>query len=199
MIKNYLKERNIPYIVDDTFVRGIDYQNDTIFEIINNDKSLGTQNELCGGGRYDNLYNHLANKNLSAFGFDFGLERMITAINSQNPSYFETNSIDIYIVCFSKEDMTYCFKICDILRENGIIVEYDYLNRSYKAQLKFADKFYPKFTGFIGEDERNCGKINIRNNYDNSKQELNIQDAITMIKDYKNVEERIMVKKYVSK
>lgn len=198
-VKKYLQERNIPFFVDNNFVRGIDYQNDTVFEIVNNDGCLGSQNELCGGGRYDNLYNYLSNREIPAFGFDFGLERMITTINSQNPLYFKNDNIDIYFVCFSREDVLYCFKICDVLRKNGIRVEYDLLNRSYKTQLKHADKFCPKFIGFIGETERKSGKINIRNNFDNSKQNLDELEIINMIKSYHESKERIKVKKYGSK
>lgn len=194
-----LQERNIPFVVDNDFVRGIDYQNDTIFEIVNNDGCLGNQNGLCGGGRYDNLYRHLANKNIPAFGFDFGLERMITSLKFQNPAYFNENSIDIYFVCFSQEDISYCYKICDILRKNGIRVEYDLNNHSYKTQLKQADKFKPKFTGFIGEEERNFGKINVRNNTDGSKYRLDVEEIISIITNCMGEKERVKVKKYGSK
>lgn len=199
MLKELLQKRNVPFFVDDNFVRGIDYQNDTIFEIVNNDGCLGTQNELCGGGRYDNLYNYLAKKDIAAFGFDFGLERMITSIKSQNKAYFNDDSIDIYIICFSQEDMLYCYDICDILREHNIRVEYDLINRSYKGQLKQSDKYLPKFTGFIGEDERNSGKISIRNNLTDTKYRLNIQDIIDVVKNNKENNEGIKVKKYGSK
>lgn len=194
-----LQERNIPFSVDNDFVRGIDYQNDTIFEIVNNDGCLGNQNDMCGGGRYDNLYKHLANKNIPAFGFDFGLERMIKSIKSQNHSYFGDNSIDIYFVCFSKEDMNYCYNICKGLRKNGIRVEYDLNNRPYRTQLKQADKFNPKFTGFIGENERICDKINVRNNSDGSKYYLDPEEIIIAITGYEDDKERVKVKKYGSK
>lgn len=194
-----LQKRSIPFSIDNDFVRGIDYQNDTIFEIVNNDTCLGNQNDLCGGGRYDNLYKHLVDKNIPAFGFDFGLERMIKSIESQNPSYFKGNSIDIYFVCFSKEDIDYCYKICNILRSNGIRVEYDLNNRSYRGQLKQADKFNPKFTGFIGEEERLNGKINIRDNTTGFKHYLDIEEIIVSLTDYGTEKERVKVKKYGSK
>lgn len=57
-----LDKRNIPYNVDRNFIRGIDYQNDTIFEIIDSNKKELSQNSLCGGGRYNNLYKYLINK-----------------------------------------------------------------------------------------------------------------------------------------
>lgn len=194
-----LQERNIPFSIDYDFVRGIDYQNDTIFEIVNNDGCLGSQNDLCGGGRYDNLYKYLANKNIPAFGFDFGLERMIKSIKSQNPLYFSGNSIDIYFVCFSKEDINYCYSVCNFLRSNGIRVEYDLNNLSYKAQLKQADKFKPKFIGFIGEEERINGRISVRNNTNGSKQYLEVDEIITAITDRSTKKEKIKVKKYGSK
>lgn len=163
LVLQYLDVRNIPYTVDGKFVRGIDYQNDTIFEILNNDKVLGSQNNLCGGGRYDNLYKYLANKNIAVFGFDFGLERLITSIKSQNPGFFQKNSIDVFVVNIGN-DMVYCFELVDYLRQNGIVVEYDWSNNSFKSQLKYSDRFHPKYTIFVGEDEINNNTLTIRNN-----------------------------------
>ena len=163
LVLQYLDVRNIPYTVDGKFVRGIDYQNDTIFEILNNDKVLCSQNNLCGGGRYDNLYKYLANKNIAAFGFDFGLERLITSIKSQNPGFFQKNSIDVFVVNIGN-DMVYCFELVDYLRQNGIVVEYDWSNNSFKSQLKYSDRFHPKYTIFVGEYEINNNTLTIRNN-----------------------------------
>ena len=122
-----------------------------------------SQNNLCGGGRYDNLYKYLANKNIAAFGFDFGLERLITSIKSQNPGFFQKNSIDVFVVNIGN-DMVYCFELVDYLRQNGIVVEYDWSNNSFKSQLKYSDRFHPKYTIFVGEDEINNNTLTIRNN-----------------------------------
>ena len=196
-LQELLQYREIPFTIDEHFIRGIDYQNDTIFEIISHDKNLGSNNELSGGGRYNNLYNHLFNKDVPAIGFDFGLERLLTVINSQNPSFFEKNKLDVYFICISEEDTIYCSKICDFLRENGIKVDYSLKNCSYKKQLKNGDKYNPKFTAFIGEKERKTGIIDIRNNEDNTRQELNPIDIISLVSTNKT--ERNKVKEYGSK
>ncbi|MDO4962695.1 MAG: histidine--tRNA ligase [bacterium] len=194
-VLSYLQDNNIPFVVDKDFIRGIDYQNDTIFEIVNEDGSLCTQNNLCGGGRYDNLYQYLSGKKIPAIGFDFGLERMISSIYSQNKSYFSNDCIDIFFVCFTEEDMNYCYKICAILRENNIRVEYDLINRSYKTQLKYGDKYNSKYTCFIGENERKNNVINVRDNTNNTSQLLDISDIINMI----NEDKKVKVKKYGTK
>lgn len=172
-VLKYLELQNIPYIVDNKFVRGVDYQNDTIFEFINTDIKSTTQNSLCSGGRYDNLYYYLANKDIPAFGFDFGLERLISSVRDQNPTFFTEKNIDLFIINFSEEDLEFCFRLCEKFRKNGLLVDYCLDNRTFKSQLKFSDKYNPKFTLFIGEDERSTNKLTIRDN------ELNLSFKLT--------------------
>lgn len=196
-IQQLLHDRNVQFVVDDRFIRGIDYQNDTIFEITSNDKSLGSNNNLCGGGRYDNLYSHLFKRDIPAIGFDFGLERLIKVINSQNKELFDEEPIDIYFICFTEEDFIYCSKICDYLRGCGLRVEYCIKDCSYKKQLKHADKYNPLYTAFIGENERKNNLIDIRDNSNNDRKVLNINDIIKIVNTKNN--ERQKVKKYGSK
>lgn len=195
-LKEILQDRNIPFTEDNQFIRGIDYQNDTIFEIISHDNNLGSNNELSGGGRYNNLYKHLFDKDIPAIGFDFGLERLIAIINSQNPSFFADDELDIYFICFTEEDKVFCSKVCDFLRENGIRVDYSLKDCSYKKQLKHADNYNPRFTAFIGERERERGLISVRDNANNTRQEL---DPIGLIQLATQAKDRNKVKKYDSK
>lgn len=180
-VLKYLDLQKIPYIVDNKFVRGIDYQNDTIFEFINTDIISTVQNSLCSGGRYDNLYYYLSNKDIPAFGFDFGLERMISSINNQNPTFFTEKDIDLFIINFSEEDLELCFKLCEKFRKNGLSVDYCLNNRSFKSQLKYSDKYNPKFTLFIGEDERNTNKLTIRDNEKNLNLKLTEDEIIKYV------------------
>lgn len=175
----YLDIRNIPYVVDQNFVRGIDYQNDTIFEILNNDENFGAQNNLCGGGRYDNLYKHLSGKEIPAFGFDFGLERLITSIKYQNPDFFSKRDIDLFLVNIG-DNIEYCFELIKELREKGIVVEYDFDNNSFKSQLKYSDRFNPKYTAFIGENEKNSDIITLRKNSCGEKFTINRDEIVNL-------------------
>jgi len=180
-----LDNRNIPYKVDRNFVRGIDYQNDTIFEIINNNHDFGTQNDLCGGGRYDNLYKHLANREISAFGFDFGLERLITSIKLENHNFFAEKHIDLFIINLD-DNFEYCFALADRLRKEGIVVEYDIVNNSFKSQLEYSDRFNAMYTAFVGNNEINDNIISLRDNISNDKIILSETELKNIFKERKN-------------
>ncbi len=177
-ILKILDIKNVPYKVDKSFIRGIDYQNDMIFEIINNN-NLGSQNDLCGGGRYDNLYLYLTGKKIPAFGFDFGLERLITCIKSENSNFFDKKNIDLFIVNIG-ENLIFCLQLEEILRKNGIVVDFDMNNRSFKSQLKYSDQFMPKYTLFIGDDEVKTGILKIRNNKTMENFNVNINELLNL-------------------
>lgn len=182
-ILKLLDIRKIPYKVDKNFVRGIDYQNDTIFEIIDSNKKNLSQNSLCGGGRYNNLYKYLINKDIPAFGFDFGLERFISSIKEGNINFFENNTIDLFIVMIDSLD-TLEFELINILRKNNITVEYDPReNLSIKAQLKFSDRYNPRYTLFLGNNEVLTNKLSIRNNETGEKEVIKLEDLILKLKE----------------
>ena len=78
-ILEMLDSLKIPYTIDESLVRGLDYYSKTVFEIQTN--SLGAQNALCGGGRYDYLVEELGGENTPAIGFAAGFERLLMAVN----------------------------------------------------------------------------------------------------------------------
>ena len=91
-VVNLLESLNIPYEIDDYLVRGLDYYSKTVFEIQTN--SLGSQNALCGGGRYDYLVEELGGDNTAAIGFAAGLERLLMVAEIDEEKSFK---IQIYI------------------------------------------------------------------------------------------------------
>lgn len=182
-----LDTRKIPYNVDKKFIRGIDYQNDTIFEIIDLNKKDLSQNSLCGGGRYNNLYKYLINKDIPAFGFDFGLERFISSIKEDNPNFFKNNVIDLFIVMIDSLELVE-FELIDLLRQNGITVEYDPReNSSTKSQLKFSDRYNAKYTLFLGNNEVTNNKLSLRNNSTGEKENIGLEDLILKFKEKEKI------------
>jgi histidyl-tRNA synthetase len=79
-IQQFLQNYNIDFVVDPYMVRGLDYYNDLVFEFINEDFG-GSQNTICGGGRYDSLFNVLGNQSCAAVGFGIGIDRLLDVIN----------------------------------------------------------------------------------------------------------------------
>lgn len=79
-IQNFLKYKNISFEVDKNLVRGLDYYNDLVFEIIDINHQ-GQQNSICGGGNYDGLFETLNSQPTSAMGFGIGIDRILDYIN----------------------------------------------------------------------------------------------------------------------
>ena len=124
-VKEYLTALQIPYTVNKLLVRGLDYYNRTVFEIKSN--NLGSQNAVCGGGRYDSLVETLGGVQTPAVGWAMGLERLNSLISKP-----ENERLDVFVVA---ENMTETFKIIEELRNAGFSAEFDYANRKFKKQM----------------------------------------------------------------
>ncbi len=160
-LKEYLTECNIPFKVNPTIVRGLDYYSKTVFEFVSN--NIGSQGTVCGGGRYDGLIEQLGGKPTCGIGFGIGLERLILLMENLNIPFKEKDSVDIYFVSFGKLASAKALKLACGLRMKNIITEVDHANRSFKAQFKYANKIDAKFVAILGEDELENGEIKIKN------------------------------------
>ena len=159
-VLNFLDKMDVPYEIDNKLVRGLDYYSRTVFEI--QSKSLGAQDALCGGGRYDNLVEDLGGKPQPSFGFAAGIERLILALDIDQ-SIIENNP-DVYIVSLGEKSIQLSMKIANFLRlNNNFIVITDTLRRSLKAQMKEANKLCAKYAIIIGDDEIKNNEVAIKN------------------------------------
>lgn len=160
LVKEYLTKINIPFEIDPHLVRGLDYYSKTTFEIISG--KVGAQDALLGGGRYDLLAEQLGGKPTPAVGFAAGIERILLACENENSFKVDELSIDIYLIRIDKELELKVSELASGLRRKGLRVEYDYLQRSVKAQMREANKFNAGFALFIGGDEYEEGKMNLK-------------------------------------
>ena len=158
-ILEILDKLKIQYTIDYNLVRGLDYYCKTVFEIQND--SLGSQDALCGGGRYDYLIEELGGKSAPAIGFAAGLERLILALNNENVK--EVKSPDIFMIVLGDEAIKTSFNLANQLRKNNLIVIMETLRRSLKSQMKEANKLGSKFAVIIGDDEIKNQKAIIKN------------------------------------
>ena len=151
-LKTYLDKLEVPYVENKLLVRGLDYYNRTVFEIKSN--NLGSQNAVCGGGRYDSLVRNLGGEDTPAVGWAMGMERL----NSLLPDV-EPKKLDGYIVSNSSAD---AFLLAQELRNKGLNVEFDLANKKFTKQLEKASKV-AKFALILGEDEVKSGKVSVKN------------------------------------
>ena len=149
MVTRILKEMEIPYFHDKKLVRGLDYYSHTTFEI--SSSSLGAQDALCGGGRYNGLIEQLGGKPTPAVGFAAGIERLILALDKQNNTGIPP---DIYLIHLGDEATVTASKIANDLRLNcGKIVVMETMRRSLKAQMREAGRCGANTTIILGEKE----------------------------------------------
>jgi len=151
-VKMYLDKTGVKYCENKLLVRGLDYYNRTVFEIKSN--NLGSQNAVCGGGRYDGLVAQLGGDTTPAVGFAMGMERLISLITKQEPE-----KLDGYIV---SSDTPEAFMLAEELRAQGLKVEFDPAGKKFTKQLEKAAKC-AKFAIILGEDELQNGKVSVKN------------------------------------
>ncbi len=161
---NVLKELdklNIKYVVNPHIVRGLDYYTRTVFEFVST--SIGAQGTVCGGGRYNNLVEQVGGKPCPAVGFGMGLERLILTLESLGLSVGEEEVPDLFIALLSDKAKENIMPFTMNLRQHGLSVEIDLLERSFKGQLKYANKIGAKYMIVLGDDELDTNKANIKN------------------------------------
>lgn len=170
-LKSYLDELNVPYVENKLLVRGLDYYNRTVFEIKSN--NLGSQNAVCGGGRYDSLVKNLGGEDTPAVGWAMGMERL----NSLLPE-IEPEKLDAFIVSNSPAE---AFKLAEELRSNGIKVEFDLANKKFTKQLEKASKT-ADYALILGEDEIKANKVSVKNLSTSEQVTIDRVDVINKIR-----------------
>lgn len=150
-LQELLKAGNIEYVINDNLVRGIDYYSRTVFEFLTKEK--GALNVVCGGGRYDGLVEQLGGKPLASVGVGLGIEHLLLLLEKNGIEIKKENGLDLYLAPTSQQELPQVTRLATKLRELGVATDFDTMNRSLKAQMKYADKKGAKFVMIIGGDE----------------------------------------------
>ncbi|MFA4885115.1 MAG: histidine--tRNA ligase [Desulfotomaculaceae bacterium] len=151
---------NLSYIVDRRLVRGLDYYTHTAFEIMAPD--IGAQSSIGGGGRYNGLIETCGGSSIPGVGFALGTERIILAMERQGIKIPGASSPDVFVVTAGKGADAQAFNLLFSLRSAGFSADKDYMNRSMKAQMKYAGKTGARFVVILGEEELASGIAQVR-------------------------------------
>ena len=171
-LQKLLTALNIPYEIDTGIVRGLDYYTKTVFEFVNSEGFT-----LCGGGRYDNLVHEIDEKqNIPSVGFGIGIERIIYFLEKEGVELEPQPQVQLYVGILGAEAKVEAYKIVKQLRDAGIIVETDYMDRSVKAQMKYANKIGALNTVIIGENEINERKVVVKNMESHEQTEIMLDE-----------------------
>ncbi|KPU44980.1 histidine--tRNA ligase [Oxobacter pfennigii] len=179
-LKKHLDVLGYKYNINPMIVRGLDYYTKTVFEIISND--IGAQGTVCGGGRYDGLFEECDGPPLPAVGFGMGIERLLLTLQSQNIELPVKNKIDVFIAALGKDAEIKAFNIINDLRKNNISADKDHMQRSLKGQMKYSDKINARYTIILGDDELDKNKVNIKNMETGEQTEAELDKIIDAIK-----------------
>jgi histidyl-tRNA synthetase len=183
IVKEYLTKVGIPFQVDSALVRGLDYYTKTTFEVISN--KVGSQSALCGGGRYDLLIEELGGKPAPGVGFAAGMERILLACENENSFTLPDPSIDVYLIRIDKGLESTIAEIASVIRSQNLSVEFDYLNRSTKAQMREANKLNSRYVIFIGGEEYRRGELVVKNMSDGQQKIFSKDDINKIISEVK--------------
>ncbi|NEW62226.1 histidine--tRNA ligase [Granulicatella sp. zg-ZJ] len=161
-VQALLNGLNIPFEIDANMVRGLDYYQDTIFEMMTNSAVFGAQTTICGGGRYDGLVEALGGPQTSSFGFGIGMERLVLLMESQKVDVPNLQELDIFVIGMGEETSVETLKLTQAARQAGYSADRDYLDRKFKAQFKLADKLGAKVVLIVGEEELQKGTAKLK-------------------------------------
>ena len=173
-----LDDLGIAYTVDKRIVRGLDYYTDTVFEFVS--EHVGTQGTICGGGRYDVLMKQLGGPDTPGLGFALGMERLLMELDARGLDLTLTEQPDLSFVTLSEEAERRAAQVADKLRQEGHYVEIDLMDRSLKAQMKFANKQGARYTLVIGDDELTSGRAVLHPMGEGTDLELEWQDSAAL-------------------
>lgn len=177
-VKEYLKAMRIDFHVDPTLVRGLDYYNHTAFEIMSEAEGFGAITTLCGGGRYNGLVKEMGGPDTPGIGFAFSIERLISAMETEEVQFERENDIDAYIISLGEEAKDLSVTLLEDMRRAGFSVERDYMDRKLKAQFKAAERLGARHSIVIGEDELKNGIVTVKNMTSGEQKECSLQNFV---------------------
>jgi histidyl-tRNA synthetase len=137
-VRAYLDAFGVPYTIDSTLVRGLDYYTRTAFEFIGPDESTQAST-ICGGGRYDYLIEEIGGTPTPGIGFGAGIERLVLSLELEGITS-EQEPLDVVLVADGDADRSEILRTLAELRRRGISCDTDYAGRSMKGQLTQAQK-----------------------------------------------------------
>ncbi|MFN3421939.1 MAG: histidine--tRNA ligase [Armatimonadota bacterium] len=159
-VRKGLDGLGIAYELNGRLVRGLDYYTRTVFEFVH--PKLGAQSTVLGGGRYDGLIEELGGNPTPGVGFGCGIERVLLVREANAQPKPKDTTVDVFIAVAADVARDAALKLLYELRRAGIRAECDYLDRSLKAQMRYADKLGARFVLILGDEELKENVVTVR-------------------------------------
>jgi len=181
-VKAYLAMFDVFFAVNEKMVRGLDYYTHTAFEVIT--ESLGAQNAVAGGGRYDGLAKELGGDDIPGVGFAIGVERLISLLPLNDEDF--STAPHLFLAALGENAQQFAFGIMNQLRLSGIRAEMDYSDKSLKSQMRRSNKLRCRHTLIIGDRELEETKAPLRDMQTSEQKTIAIATADTIIEELRN-------------
>lgn len=176
-VQAILKENGIPFTVDPKIVRGLDYYTRTVFEFVFDGLTV------CGGGRYDMLVEECGGKPTGAVGFGLGIERLMMILEKLNGPLADMPERDVYIGSMGEAGLLRAQALTFALRKSGVKADCDTVERSVKAQMKYANKIGAKYSVILGDSELESGKVQLKEMETGEAEEVAVADLVEILKE----------------
>jgi histidyl-tRNA synthetase len=179
--KTYLDVIERPYVVDYRIVRGLDYYTKTVFEI--KAEGLGSQDTICGGGRYDGLIEELGGQPTPGIGFGFGIDRYVMALRHLGIEPPPEPLPKVTVSYWGEAAKLEALKLVEMLHHENIGALLTSGDRSLKAQLKSANRLNAAFALILGEDEVKAGQVTVRDMSNSNQITINLDVLLSWLKE----------------
>ena len=178
-VKNMLGKLGVAFVVDKNLVRGLDYYARTTFEI--QTESLGAQNAIAGGGRYDGLVRELGGPDIPATGFAIGFDRLTELTGLDVAEFYQVP--DVFVAPLGEKGRLLAFEWVCALGDKGIRAELDFSGKSLKSLMKRADRLNAGYALIVGDDEIEKGAVILRNMQTKAQTSISIDGLVKTIKE----------------
>lgn len=178
-VKALLSAVGVAYAVDPSIVRGLDYYSRTVFEFVSD--AAGAQGTVLGGGRYDTLLEQLGGKSMPAVGFAAGMERLLLVMEAEGCLPSAPSGAACYLAGMDVPSRRRAYLLAQELRAAGISCETDLMDRSVKAQFKYADKTGARFVAVLGERELAEGAAEVKDMKNSSSERVKFEELVNYL------------------
>ena len=172
-LKELLDLMDIKYEVNTNLVRGLDYYNHTVFEVV-----LNGSYALGGGGRYNGLVETLGGPSIPAVGFAMGYDRTILAMEENGVNIPINDSVDVTLLYVSDSEKETAAYLAQELRLNSFITEVDLLGKSLKAQFKSVDRWNSKYLIVLNDEDLAKNEVVLKDNVTKEEKRIKMNEIV---------------------
>jgi len=180
-VLRYLDILEVDYEVNPRIVRGLDYYDHTVFEIVSLDNMDTKANVLGAGGRYNKLIKELDGPDSYGIGWACGMDRIINMLKEIDLYKDVKKQVECYVMYVSEEEKMYALEITQNLRLNGVVTETDCLGKGLKGQFKHADRLNAKLLIILNNEDLSKGLVNIKDNATKEEEKVDLDEVVEQV------------------